>query len=325
MQKYEKILVVCPSNMTTGGPEALHQLVSHMRDMGLPAYIVYTPYHKPAQLPAAYQKYNVEVSAYEDTENNFIIFPEIYPMLALKVKHAKAAMWWLSLDNFLERKNISKIRDAYHYFRAVVRGRKPLLGVSAVRHITHFAATHYVADYLAAHDIASIPLSDSMNEQFLSKYSNMDKSIKQNIILFNPTKGKQITQKIREQFSQYQFIPLRGYKEEELSKLFFSAKLYIDFGHFPGAERLPREAAIHGCCVLSGKLGCAANSFDFPIKPQYKLDTLDKDFMQQFAAMTQSIFNDFDYHFQEFEPFRQYLLKTPMVFKQQIADYFLGQ
>ena len=38
----------------------------------------------------------------------------------------------------------------------------------------------------------------------------------------------------------------------------------------------------------------------------------------------QNIFNNFDYHYQEFEPFRHYLLKTPIIFKQQIADYFLG-
>lgn len=324
MNKYKKILVVCPSNMTTGGPEALHQLVSHMRDMGLPAYLVYTPYDKPAQLPVAYQKYNIAIGQYEDKENNFIIFPEIYPMLALKVKYAKAAMWWLSLDNFLERKNISKVRDTYHYTRAVIRRRKPLLGVQSVKHIIHFSATNYVADYLNGSGITSIPLSDSMNESFLIKYCSIDKEIKQNIILFNPTKGKEITKRVMDKFSNYKFIPLRGYKDEELSKIFFSAKLYIDFGHFPGAERLPREAAIHGCCVLSGKLGCAANSLDFPIKPQYKLDTHDKDLINQFESMTESIFNNFEYHYQEFEPFRQYLLKTPIVFKQQIADYFLG-
>jgi hypothetical protein len=32
MQQFKKILVVCPADTVTGGPEALHQLVAHMSD-----------------------------------------------------------------------------------------------------------------------------------------------------------------------------------------------------------------------------------------------------------------------------------------------------
>ena len=54
---------------------------------------------------------------------------------------------------------------------------------------------------------------------------------------------------------QVKFIPLRGLSREQLNDLFFKAKIYIDFGKFPGKDRLFREAALNNCCILTGKFG----------------------------------------------------------------------
>ena len=51
MKKYNKILIVCPEGAVTGGPEALHQLAAHMNALGLPAYMCYLPFDKPANAP----------------------------------------------------------------------------------------------------------------------------------------------------------------------------------------------------------------------------------------------------------------------------------
>jgi hypothetical protein len=85
MNKFNKILVVCPANVVTGGPEALHQLVAHMRSLGLPAYIVYLPFDELAQTPMPYKKYQAPVALYEDSFDQLVIFPEVNPMLAMKV------------------------------------------------------------------------------------------------------------------------------------------------------------------------------------------------------------------------------------------------
>lgn len=77
----------------TGGPEALHQLVDHMNKLGLPAYITYLPFGKSANTPEPYLRYTAPIADYEDAAGNLIIFPEVYPQLANKVRHAKAAIW----------------------------------------------------------------------------------------------------------------------------------------------------------------------------------------------------------------------------------------
>jgi hypothetical protein len=225
----------------------------------------------------------------------------------------------------LERKNVSVIRDWYHYARAVIRRKKPLFGARSLKSLIHFSQTHHSTQYLQSCGITPIPLIDSINEDFLNDNYKQYISSKKDIILFNPTKGKQFTDRLIAAYPEYDFVPLKGYSPSELSNIFYSAKLYIDFGSHPGRDRMPREAAIHGCCVITGRLGSAANDVDLPIPSHYKIDTANPEFVQQFGQLSRSIFNQFSLHSEVFEEYRNYLKQEPIIFKQQIADYFLGQ
>lgn len=322
MNKFNKILVVCPSGAVTGGPEALHQLVGHMNNLGLPAYIAYLPFEKAAEAPEPYKRYKVPVARYEDVEGNLIIFPEVYPMLALKVKHAKSALWWLSLENFLERRHIWPLHDKVRYLKKVIKGQRPIGGAKNLKSLLHFSQTEHSTQYLRSCGIEPIPLIDSINEDFLTdKY--LDKiSHKQDIILYNPTKGRKVTEALIKAYPQWQFVPLKGLNRDQLSEKLYSAKVYIDFGHHPGRDRMPREAAMHGCCLITGLLGSAGNEVDLPIPKQYKFDSAHPDFIQDFGRLTCQVMNHFDDHYRAFDFYRKWLQDEPRLFRQQIADYF---
>jgi hypothetical protein len=322
MKTYKKILVVCPAGAVTGGPEALHQLVNHMQHLGLPAYIVYLPFDEAAMPPVPYRHYVTPIHQYEDEVGNLIIFPEVYPMLALKVKRAKAALWWLSLENFLERRHISPLHDKIRYFKKALKGCRPWGGAKDLKGILHFSQTEHATQYLRSCGIEPIPLIDSINEEFLTdKY--LDKiTHKQDVILYNPTKGKKVTQTLIEAYPQWEFVPLRGFNREQLSEKLYAAKLYIDFGHHPGRDRMPREAAMHGCCLITGILGSAGNAVDLPIPSKYKLDSSQGDFVTSFGTLVADVMNHFPRHWDAFSSYRKWLQEEPHIFKQQIADYF---
>ena len=57
---------------------------------------------------------------------------------------------------------------------------------------------------------------------------------------------------------------------EEVKQLLAKSKVYIDFGHHPGKDRFPREAAIMGCCIITGQRGAAGNGRDIEIPSKYK-------------------------------------------------------
>lgn len=323
MQKYKKILVICPAGAVTGGPEALHQLTAHMNTLGLPAFMCYLPFSELAKSPEPYEHYHTESAPYEDVSGNLIIFPEVEPMLALKVKHAHAALWWLSLENFLERRYIWPLHDQIRYIKRVLQGRRPWGGAKNLKSLLHFSQTEHSTQYLKSCGINPIPLIDSINEDFLTEKYLDQINHKKNVILYNPTKGLKITQQLIARYPHWEFLPLKGLNRDQLSQRLYGAKLYIDFGHHPGRDRMPREAAMHGCCLISGKLGSAGNHIDLPIPSQYKLDSNNPDFIEIFGELTKNIMDDFPQHYANFDSYRKWLQNEPEIFKQQIMDFFL--
>ena len=68
------------------------------------------------------------------------------------------------------------------------------------------------------------------------------------------------------------WVPLVGMSNDQVLNYLKTSKVYIDFGNHPGKDRLPREAAICGCCIITGKKGAAAFKEDIPISETYKFD-----------------------------------------------------
>ena len=53
------------------------------------------------------------------------------------------------------------------------------------------------------------------------------------------------------------FVPIRDMNKAQVRDALFGARLYIDFGHHPGKDRVPREAAVAGAVVLLREAGAA--------------------------------------------------------------------
>jgi hypothetical protein len=204
-----------------------------------------------------------------------------------------------------------------------LKGERPLFGASSLKRLIHFSQTEHSTQYLRACGIEPVPLIDSINEDFLTdRY--LDKiDHKKDIVLYNPTKGKKVTAELIRDNPQWEFLPLKGLNPSQLSEMLYLAKLYIDFGHHPGRDRMPREAAMHGCCLLTGILGSAGNKIDLPIPGKYKFDSAQPDFLMQFKDMATDVMNNFEKHYHELDEYRIWLKNEPHIFKEQIANYFI--
>ena len=123
-------------------------------------------------------------------------------------------------------------------------------------------------------------------------------------------------------FRSLNFVPVKGLNREQLSERLYEAKIYIDFGHHPGRDRMPREAAMHGCALISGILGSAGNDIDLPIPKAYKLDSAAPGFVGHFGELVEDMIRNFPAHYANFANYRKWVQNEPSVFKQQIRDYF---
>jgi len=324
---FKKILVISPSNLITGGPEALHNLVHEMRMLNLPAHICYYPYEDNHCTPVEYLKFDVSPVSYEDTRDHLIIFPETFTQQLSKVTHATTAIWWLSLDNFLvrnQRQNDTKIRSYFRYLRLALKGVRPIWGVSSLKKSFHYAQSRYVEKYLTANGIHSQLLLEPINQDFLGNNSPPLKlSERDTCILYNPAKGLRYTKLLMEACPEYKFIPLKGFTREELRNKMLESRFYIDFGHHPGRDRMPREAAMLGMIVITSNKGSAGIFEDVPLPESYKLDVDSKDFILRFRALLSQATKDYKKTNSDLDSYRNYLRTEPEIFKKCIKEIFI--
>ena len=327
---YHTVLIACPGNAMTAGPEAIHQLAADLIRMGHNAAVVYFPFAEEFQTPEPYKKYGVPIARYRDVAGDLIIFPEIVTTYALKVQHAQAGIWWMSVNNYTCVRYGYAWRDKLRYLKNVVKGLRPLGGIKSLRHLKHFAQSYYALDFLKSNGITGQLLSDSIPVYTSPAYLDqlpllLSTASRSNTILYNPHKGKKVLQSLMAHFPDWHFFPLVGFNREELAAQFLKSKLYIDFGHHPGKDRLPREAGIHGCCVITGLYGSAGNALDVNIPDAYKIDSRLPDFFMLFEIQVNLIFSQFEKCSLEFVDYRNTIAQEQIEFDRQIEDAFAKQ
>lgn len=297
MKNRGKIFVYSLEGRVTGGCELLHQLVGYLNDNGKDAYIVYVgPGLYPHEVPEAYKKYNIQVAQQvEDIDENIVVIDEGFMYLVSTIKMAQCCLWWLSVDNFfLDEEQLpflswydimawnkgllkKAIKMRLHYMRvAFLKKSIPWYPIFSIKSLVNKACvTAYQSEYarlfLENKGFKNlIPLSDYINTDFITDEIDLKK--KENIVLYNPKKGFEFTKRIIEADASIKWIPLINMSRQEMVQIMQRAKVYVDFGFHPGKDRIPREAALNYCCVITGCRGAAGNPVDVFIPESFKLD-----------------------------------------------------
>lgn len=246
-----QVLIFSPASYATGGVELLHQLCSEIDKYdGIDAKMYY--YNGQGNRnpqPEEYKKYNcrwqTEIGPNYD---GVVIFPEILANSVTDPRYSKCkkVIFWESVDNYFK---FCRPKDYFLFTRE--------------QDTIHLSQSYYASGFLLDIGIDSLYVGDYINEDFLEPY---DEQKREPIVLYNPAKGMKFTQKIIEYVGNVvDFVPIRNMTRAEAIDLMRKSKAYIDFGDHPGKDRLPREAAMCGCCIITGRNGAAGNEFDIPI------------------------------------------------------------
>ena len=206
--------------------------------------------------PLPYQKYNVPVCDFiDDSEENIVVFPELFLFTLASIVKAQRLLWWMSVDNALGDES-----DFAYAF--------------SEKNIIHLSQSQYSTEYLISNGVDARRihwLCDYINSDFLHLKKIADEDRK-NVVVYNPKKGFETTSKLIEKAgNRINWLPLEGYTATGVRNILQSSKVYIDFGNHPGRDRIPREAAYCGCCILTNRKGSADNSIDIPIEEKFKI------------------------------------------------------
>lgn len=324
---FNRVYVVSPAYSKTGGLELLHQLVFSLNTHGIDAEIAYASVKDGDPINPEYRQYVSSYVRYEEIEDiadTLIIISEHQVHLMQKFTNASVAIWWLSVDNYLK---VYTPTTAYRLlgFKGLawyIKNCRWKFRVSKIRNRIqyNFAQSHYALDFLKKNKFHNIYyLSDYLNDRYLT--TAFDVKTKKDYVLYNPKKGMKYTRYLMNLDKTLTWIPIENLSREEVRNLLLQSKVYVDFGNHPGKDRFPREAAICGCCVITGKRGSANYFADVPIPSEYKFEDSKRNSLLILKTIHRCI-NEYDTCISDFDRYRTIILDEKKHFNQDIKNIF---
>jgi len=317
-----RVALFCPP-AATGGPEALHQLSHALTRLGLECYMVYfrvgdgvriekdrirsaSPLAaKMVDFYAAYApRFEPEVPRDADT---LVVLPEALALQHYRFKLGKVAIWWLSVDN------------AY-------RGA-PQLEDEAVRRelfarpdLIHLWQSAYARDFLREGGAPNVAELRDYTSPLFTQTPPAGPPPRL-ACAYNAAKGGDLGRDFFEVHPRLDGLALKGFSKPELRDIFSERLVYVDFGHFPGQDRLPREAAASGAVAFVHRKGAGAHDEDFPLPEVFKFEEGEVR-SGELAARIEAVMADPRRYWDLQRPFRDRILGERQAFHAQAAALF---
>jgi hypothetical protein len=297
-----KIVILIPLGSQTGGPEAQHQLSDELISQGYDAHVWYVipsdiegikNLHSQGQLTSNttldigdrifdiedYRKYKVNrLTKISLSEEICFIVPEVYIEFVKYFHFTKHVLWWLSVDNAFGylangHVNLNYLRKSNCY---------------------HGYQSEYANKFLSAINLnQKFPLSDytpfSTTNGVCGSQAKKAISINAgNKVIFEID---EIAKKIKT-LCDCEVHLLKNMTRQQIYESLENSRIYIDLAHFPGKDRMPREALLRNCCVVVANAGAGYGS-DFRLPNEFHFDVNELDFL---PAMVAKIFNNYEFY-----------------------------
>lgn len=345
-----KYFVICQPNLVTGGPDALHQLVYYMRKIGCKAYIAYcSSVRNKCSVPLEYRQYFDDFKIIDDIVDSpeiSIVCPETLTIFLKRFKFSKKYVWWLSVDfNFINRGVFNRAKYLLSYplryclkfnrergdsFNNILcYGLNKPYNFKKEMEVTHLCASHYSYSFVKKQTLKeTYLLIEPISKLFIdSRKKNKDvyhHSKRENIILYNPKKNGRFLKKIIQSAPDLIFLPLQNMTKDELISIYKSAKIYIDFGFFPGAERMPKEAVLFGCLIITGRRGASNYYGDVSIDDSFKFLETDEN-IYNIISLIRSMLNNYDFFINRFADYRNVVINLEDNFIKALKILFINE
>lgn len=334
-----KIYIICPYKKS-GGPRSLHQLGNKLIDRGIDTYVYYGYrgiHYETDQLLYADSKMKIAENI-EDRKENMLIVPEIDTGWLNNFHNVKGTIWWLSLHFYLENniwrrsKFRTKLLGQPHFF-AYLRYFRDKLKEPVVNYVTpenlrnvtyHLYNCEYVHDYLLKQGVQKSKMSYLCGPIDIKEKDNFLIN-KGNLILYNPAKAspyilRKVLKYMKDNYPNYELKALHNLSHKDVLQYLASAKVYLDLGYFPGPERIPREASMSYCNIITSTMGAAANDEDVPIPQKFKF-ALNKKNVPKICKLMVDMCNNYNEYLHYYDRYRDKTLSQINNFDLEINNF----
>lgn len=345
LNKESQIFIVSPY-LKYGGPRSLHQLCEKLINKGINASIVY--FNDGNIFPGRkkiFEEYDINVnSSIIDDEKNIIIVPEAMTGVLNKYKKIRKIVWWLSYYYYgindiswytkiaLDRRGLPKIIFPFLYMKKYTEKKKTnqeyIKSPREFSEIYHLYNSEYAYDNILLKG-ANKSMCHYLCGPLVDNYFNVNKEEiiknKKDLIAYNPLKtDKTIIDCIKRQFinTKIKFVEISNMSMEEVIATLKKCKVYIDLGYHPGVERMPREAVMMYCNIITSNIGTASNNIDVPINKKYKFKpSIIKS--KKISLLLRDMNDNYIKYISEFDVFRRKVEKQVLSFDKDIDEIFI--
>ncbi|MFD1510455.1 hypothetical protein [Lacimonas salitolerans] len=316
-----KFVICCPDDYT-GGPFALLQLNSAINSLGYKSQILFYDVAKEMRLIEDYMtvsykrrpnisiadlKYDVCSVVHKD---DVIIFPE--REISLLVKFSKngfsnCVLWWLSWDN-APLSQLNRFEE-----------------LSALHHSISIFQSHYAQREAASLNIDGPIVSDyTLYDTRMSE----ERHVKKYDICFLPRKAIGTEKIIADLQSSFSVFSIENMSHTEVQRALQASKYFIDFGHHPGKDRIPREAALFDCIPIVRKAGAAKHMEDVYLPNFLKLDHSVLSGQGFLTSYIHNLNKNYESILYSLKPYQRRIRSEFDLFHLQVSDFcnlFFGQ
>ncbi|MFN3585167.1 hypothetical protein [Phenylobacterium sp.] len=317
-----RVVLFCPAALT-GGPEALHQLSHALTGVGIENHMVYfgggggiqverNRVRSASPLAAEVMEYYAAYAPRSAPEvprdgDTLMVLPE-----SLAPKHhgftaGRVAIWWLSVDNAYRA--APRLRD--EAFRRELFARPDLI---------HLWQSAYARDFLRDHGAPNMAELRDYTSPLFTDAPAAGPSPRR-ACAYNAAKGGDLGAGFFQAHPNLDGLALQGFSKPKLREIFSERLVYVDFGHFPGQDRMPREAAACGAVVFIRRRGAGRFQEDFPLPEDFKFEDAEVE-SGALAARIEAVMTDPRGHWDAQQPFRDMILNEKRAFQAQAAALF---
>ena len=221
--------------------------------------------NSPEDFKEAYSAYEPNpLKSIELTDSDWWIVPELYAPLVASIAVAKRAIWWLSVDWFQS-------------------SHPQLLYPSILRqflqqdNLVHLYQSNYAKEFLLSNGARTLhPLFDYTTDSLRMEQSDRYLQNKTVDFSFFPRKGGNLAQQfIQASQNTFSHLAIQDMTQVQVKTTLAQSRIYIDFGHHPGKDRVPREAACMANIIFLHDQGSARFYEDHPLNPWYLFTSSD--------------------------------------------------
>lgn len=127
-----------------------------------------------------------------------------------------------------------------------------------------------------------------------------------NVVLYNKVKSWSMVQQVQPLLPSVEFRAIEGMSFQEVAQALSEASLYLELGHLPGRDRMPREAAHFGTPVVCLARGAGYCWQDVPLPVEQRV-AFREGWQREIAEAVQRVLDDPDGAATAQEPYRAWV------------------